>query len=294
MRRDDAVGQMGERVIGPRRLLVEHVGAVAADATRLEGGSHVGRVHDLATGAIEDEHARFHLRDRVGTDQVAGFRREIRVERDVVGLGKQFVERRGPFDPVLHGERVVPVNVVADRLHSKRLGPDRHLLADPPHADDPDRLVEQFVAGLPLPAARPRRITVEEEVLLECQEQKKRVLGDGRMVHARREQQRNPKLRAALDVDLVDTDAVFGEYLQPRPGLFKHGPGDQVVAADVAVDVADESERVSLGQRAAGRDDLPAGGGELRVVLARGLLERGRREQDAGLHGASGRRQVQR
>ena len=283
--RDQAIRKLRERVVGRRRFLIEHVGAIAPHFAGGECCGHVGRVDDLATGAVEDDHAWLHRRDRLGPHHVAGLRREVRVEREVIGGGKDLVERGGPRNSVFLREGLVPVDVVADRLHSEGLCPDRHFLADPTHAHDPDRLVEQFVAGLSLPATAPDGIGVEEQVLLEGQQQQEGVLGDGRVIHARGEEQRDAKLRACLHVDLVDTDAVLREHLEPWPGFFQHRPRDRVVAANEAVNVAHERERVGLGERTASPDDLPARGGERLVVRAGRVLEGGGGDEDSGRHG---------
>ena len=59
-------------MVGGGRLLVEDVGAVAADLAGLERRDHVGGVDDLAAGAVQDEHALLHLGDVLRADQVAG------------------------------------------------------------------------------------------------------------------------------------------------------------------------------------------------------------------------------
>ena len=110
------------------------------------------------------------------------------------------------------------------------------------------------------------------------------MLGHRRVVDAGSEQERDAELGAALDVDLVDADAVLRQHLEPRSGLLQHGPRDRVVAADVAVHRADGRERVGLVERPAGCDHLPAGGGQGVVVSAGRVLERGGGQQDAGLH----------
>ena len=126
---------------------------------------------------------------------------------------------------------------------------------------------------------------MEEQVLLEGQQQEEGVLGDGRVVHARGEKQRDAELRACLDVDFVDTDTVLREHLESWKGFLEHRPRDRVVAANVAVDVAHEGERVGLGERTTGANHLPARGGERLVVWAGCILEGGRGDEDSGRHG---------
>ena len=125
---------------------------------------------------------------------------------------------------------------------------------------------------------------MKEQILFERQQEQEGMLRNGRMINAGREKQRDPKLRAALHVDLVDADAIFGEHLEPLSGFLEHGPRDGVVATDVAVDLAHEGERVGLAQRATGGNDLPAGGGEFRMVVAGSVLKRSGRDENAGRH----------
>ena len=125
---------------------------------------------------------------------------------------------------------------------------------------------------------------MEEEILLERQHEEEAVLGDGRVVDAGGEQERDPLGRAGGDVDLVDADPVLREHFEPRRGLLDHGAGDRVVATEVAVDLADERKGVGFGERSAGGDNLPAGGSKRRVVGAGGVLEGGRGEKDSRSH----------
>ena len=67
---------------------------------------------------------------------------------------------------------------------------------------------------LRFPAAGAGGVGVEEEIFLEREQQEEGVLGDGGVVDARREEQRDAELGAGLHVDLVDADAVFAEDLE--------------------------------------------------------------------------------
>ena len=98
------------------------------------------------------------------------------------------------------------------------------------------------------------------------------------------EQHGDPLLGTATDVDLVDADSVFTHYLKPRQRPFDHAPGDQIVAAEVAVNAADESQRLGFGEWAAGGDDLPAGFRQQRMVRPWGVLEGGGRDQNPWCH----------
>ena len=112
------------------------------------------------------------------------------------------------------------------------------------------------------------------------------MFGDGGMVDARGEEQGDALGREGLYVDLVDADTVLRNDLQTGERLLDDRGGDQVVAADVAVELAHQRERVRFVERTAGGDNFPARFSQQLMVLARGVLEGGRREEDARLrHG---------
>ncbi len=132
-----------------------------------------------------------------------------------------------------------------------------------PKPDDADGLFQQFVAGLALPIRLASPLRVESvwnrKFFSSASSSMKVVLGHGGVIHAGREEQRDAEFGAGLHVNLVHADAVFAQDLQLRARLFQNLARDGVVAADVAVHVADERERVRLVQRAARGDDFPAG-----------------------------------
>ena len=68
---------------------------------------------------------------------------------------------------MLGGEWLVPVQVVANNLHTKGSGSDRHLPTDAAHADDAESLAGQFAASLTIPSTGPRRIGVKKKVFFE-------------------------------------------------------------------------------------------------------------------------------
>ena len=104
------------------------------------------------------------------------------------------------------------------------------------------------------------------------------MFGDGRVIHAGREEQRDAKLGAGLHVNLVHADAVFAQDFQLRARLFQNLARDGVVAADVAVHLADECECIGFVQRAASGDDFPAGLFE-QIMMRAGRVLKGSRGQ---------------
>ena len=138
--------------------------------------------------------------------------------------------------------------------------------------------------GLAFPAAGAGGVGVEEEVFLEGEQKEEGVFGDSGVVYAGGEEQRQAEFGAGLHVDLVHADAVFGEDFELGAGLFEDGAGDEIVAADVAIHLADEGKGVGFVERAAGGDDFPTGVGEELVMFAGGVLEGSGGEEDFG-HG---------
>ena len=123
-------------------------------------------------------------------------------------------------------------------------------------------------------------------MLGERDHQAERVLGDGRVVDAGREEDGDLLRRRVLHVDRVEADAVLGDDLAACAASAASITfcGDEVVAVEQPVEPVvafDEVEHLLLGERPAGADDLEAAGGEHVVVLAGGVLVAGGGEEDS-------------
>ena len=92
VRRQDHVGQRRQRRVLDRLVAVD-IERRAAQLSGLQRLDYSGVVQQLATSAVDQPHALLHLADRVGVDHALGLRRQADVQRDVVGLGEDLVER---------------------------------------------------------------------------------------------------------------------------------------------------------------------------------------------------------
>ena len=110
------------------------------------------------------------------------------------------------------------------------------------------------------------------------------------MIDPRGKQQRQPHLRAAGDIDLVDANPVLAEHPQTGPGFFQHGPRDRVVSADVAINLADRHQGVGLREWPPRGDNLPASVGQSLMMLAGRVLKRRGGNEDAGHSGLYGKK----
>src|ERR1035437_3028601 len=172
------------------------------------------------------------------------------------------------------GEFLVPINVKTNHVHGERAGADGNFLADASEADDADGLFQKFVAGLAFPTAAARGVGVVKQTFFERKQQKKSVFRNRRVIGAGREEQRDAEFGAGLYINFIHADAVFAQDLQLRSRFFQNFARDGVIAANVAVHIADERQRVGFVQRAARVDDFPAGLREQIVVSTVCVLER--------------------
>ena len=131
------------------------------------------------------------------------------VERDEVRVRVDVVGGLGPLDahrPITLGR---DVRVIGDHVHAERERPLRDELADPPEAEDAERLLVQLDPGelraFPL-AARQRRVRLRQ-VAGEREQERHRVLCCGDHVRLGRVGDDDAAFRRRQDVDVVDPDA---------------------------------------------------------------------------------------
>ena len=67
MRRDDDIGRFEQNVIAVERLALDNVGGVAADLAGFERGDQVGLLVDFAAAGIDEDDARTHQGNLLGT-----------------------------------------------------------------------------------------------------------------------------------------------------------------------------------------------------------------------------------
>ncbi len=267
-------------MVGGRRFHVEDVGPVAADFAAVEGGDDVGGLDDFAAGAVEDDHAVLHFFDLRGADQTAGFIGQETMERDDVGLGQNLVHRGAAGHLVGRTEGFVEMRIAGDHLHAEGAGADGDFLANPAEADDAEGFPPNFVTGEAQPFALAGGGGGGDDVLGDADEQAEGVLGDGGVIDAGGEQNRDFVFLGGGDVDLVEADAVFGDDFEARQGFLDDGASDGVIAAKKGVEVTGEFEHAGLGERAAFADDFPALGFHEGMVGAGSVLVTASGEKD--------------
>jgi hypothetical protein len=130
-----------------RRLGHVHVKSGTRDAVRLECGVERVFVDESTTGDVHDECGRLHQCELVGGDHARCLGSLGHVDRDEVGLRKQFIERQ-QSDAELLRTSAGHVGVVGDNVHPERLKAGRDECADTAEADDADGLFVELGSGV--------------------------------------------------------------------------------------------------------------------------------------------------
>ena len=99
------------------------------------------------------------------------------------------------------------------------------------------------------------------------------MLGDGGVVDARGEENGNLEIGGGGNVDLVETDAVFGNHFEAGQGFLDDRAGEGIVTTKIGIELAGELEHAALGKWPAFADDLESGLGQHVVMDARSVLE---------------------
>ncbi len=118
-------------------------------------------------------------------------------------------------------------------------GPRGHGLADPPQADDAQRLAGQLRAHelLAVPAAFDQALVGRGDVPHQAVHQGQRLLGGGDRVAAGRVHDHDALPGGGLGVDVVDAHARPGDRLEPMVPLERFGGDLHAAAADRAVEL---------------------------------------------------------
>ena len=139
MRRDHHVVAPEERIVPGRRFGVEDVQGRAGQVPAVEGGAKGLFVHQSAPRHVDEERARFHLREAVAVHQAAGLFRKRRVHRDDVRPGEHGLDAVFPFDAHFPYPFVSDVGIVGDHPHAERDGHPGHPASDPAEPDQSQR-----------------------------------------------------------------------------------------------------------------------------------------------------------
>lgn len=180
----------------------------------------------------------------MGRDDLRGF--EEAFEGFVAGDGILFCDLLGP--------------VVAEAVdfHAEGVSSFCDFLADTAEADEADVFAEDFVAGEACPVAGFGGVYGRDEVFGDGEEEEHGVLGDGFVVDSGCEEDGDFHFPGGLEVDFIESDAVFGDYFEVGSAFFEDFAGDGVVAAEEGIEVVfSEFEHTGLGEGSSFPDDFP-------------------------------------
>ena len=247
VRRDDHLLEPDQRVVGGRRLALEHVERRARHARRADRRGERPLVHDAATGAVDDPDAGLDAGELVLAEQVARVSRERGVDRDEVRPREELVELDG-LDAVALGRLTREVGVEGDDVHAKAEGPARDLGPDAPEPEHAQHLAEELDPLEPalLPAAALQRGVGRGDTPRERQEERHRVLGDRGGVATRRVHDDDPALGGGVHVDRVHARAGAADDFELEAGLHHRARDLGGAADDQALVVADARDEGRL------------------------------------------------
>jgi hypothetical protein len=258
MRRQHDVGQRAKLALLRERLVLKHIEAGGRHLAGLQRGNERGFLDDAAAGAVEQAHAFPAFCQRRLVDEIVRRIRQRHVNRDVVGLHEQLVERHH-----LNLHRLRParreIGIVGQDAHAERLRALGDFGADAAQPDDAERLAEKLAAGemLAIPLSGPHRGRGLRHGTGAAEDVRERQLRRGNRVAGRGVHHDDPALGGRFDVDVVHAHARATDHLQQwRRG--KHLGGDLRFRADGdRVHVPHEFQQLGR-SRAVGLNDLEA------------------------------------
>lgn len=175
-------------------------------------------------------------------------------------------------DVVLLGEFLWPVVPKSVDFHIEGAGAFGDFLADAAEADEADFFLPEFVAGEAGPFAGAAVICLSDEVAHEGEEEGEGVLGYGGVVYPGGEEDGEAEVGAGGEVDLIEADAVFGNYFEAGGAFFEDLAGEGVVAAEEGIEVSCELHHLGFAEGAAFHVDVVALRLEKLVVGTGGVL----------------------
>lgn len=182
--------------------------------------------------------ALLHRLDFLGADEALGLVVQWRVDGEDIDPRQHLLRRADQLDTQLLRPRGGDERVVADDLHLHSHRPRRDGLADPPQADDAQRLAGQLRTHelLAVPAALDKALVGRGDVPHQAVHQGQRLLGGGDRVSAGRVHHHNPLAGGGRSVDIVNADAGTGDGLQAAVARQRIGGDLHAAAADRAVE----------------------------------------------------------
>ena len=117
----------------------------ATQLSGLQGLDNSGFIQQLAASAIDQAHALLHLANGIGIDHSLGLRGETDMQRDVVGLNEDLIER-SQSDVQLLRQTGRHIRIVANDFHAEGDGTTRDFDSDTAQADDAQGLATKLGA----------------------------------------------------------------------------------------------------------------------------------------------------
>ena len=204
-----------------------------AKLTGLQGFDDGGFVQQFAPCAIHQAHAFLHLAQRLRIDHACRLRSQADMQRDVVRLGVELIQRNHGDIQLLRQTRR-DVRIVRDHLHTEGKGATRDFDADAPQSDDAQRLAAQLGAlqRFLFPLAGVHGGIGAGEEARQRQHESKGVLGDRYSIAAGSVHDDDAALGSGIEIDVIHAhtgapdDAQSGGLVHHR-GVNKRGGADQ-------------------------------------------------------------------
>jgi len=223
VRREQDIVEAEQRIVGLRRLGVEDVNSGAGDPLLANGDGERGVVQNLATARVDQDRGRLHERKQRRADEVFVPGLHIHMQRDNVGLAKEFrfVDgRRREGQLRSHIE-----DVVVDHPHAEPMrGDPPDAPADAAHPDDADRPFIQLhsakrVANVSKLIRRVSAIPEERPRTQQLQGVTEDKIADGMGVRIRRVDDFHAARPAGLDIDVLKAHAASSHDFEVRAAV---------------------------------------------------------------------------
>ena len=217
----DDVRELQERVPRIGGLGLEHVDAGAGDPAVLEGAGEGGLVDDAAAAAVDEVGGPLHRPELALAHEVTGLGVQGDLDGDPVRFPEESVKIVHQPDAELARDVLLDVGIVGDHAEAERLEAPRQRLADLAQAHQSRRLAVQRrdrPAGRPVPHALSHRPVVRDELPVEREEHRRRVVGDLEVAHPRGVGDQDARARGGVHVHRVVPVAESADGLRPVHG----------------------------------------------------------------------------
>ena len=207
-------------------LLLVNVQSGSSDLLLLQSVDQRLGVDQLAAARVDEDHARFHVRNGHVADHVARLVGQRAVERNDVRTTVQFVERH-IGDARFRGVLRVGEKIVGHDLHAESLENADQLAGDLARADDARGLAVHVEAHQPVKreVAVARAPVGAVYLAVERQHQRHGVFRHGVRRIGRNPHHGNPVTGGGVQIDVVEARAAQRDQLHTHPGQLADGLG---------------------------------------------------------------------